>query len=103
MSMKNVKKGAGPDPHAWMFLSPEAPPMPRKENIREWYRRTTGWAGRVIVFVTVCSVITMGIMWANASLPALQRIQTFNGALTIPLIGGVWIFGFIFMFLVPSR
>jgi len=94
-----------PNPHAWLHgaSAKAAPAAPKKESIREWYARSTGWAGKVIVFVTLCSFVTMGIMWAVASLPALQRIQTFNGALTIPLIGGVWIFGFIFMFLVPSR
>lgn len=94
-----------PNPHAWLHgaSAKAAPAAPKKESIREWYTRSTGWAGKVIVFVTLCSFVTMGIMWAMASLPALQRIQTFNGALTIPLIGGVWIFGFIFMFLVPSR
>ena len=94
-----------PNPHAWMtgVSEPKAPPPPKPESIREWYKRSTGWAGKVIVMVTLCSFVTMGIMWAFASLPVLQRIQTFNGALTIPLIGGVWIFGFIFMFLVPSR
>lgn len=94
-----------PNPHSWLHGAPvkATPAAPKKETIREWYARSTGWAGKVIVFVTLCSFVTMGIMWAMASLPALQRIQTFNGALTIPLIGGVWIFGFIFMFLVPSR
>ena len=94
-----------PNPHAWMtgVAEPKAPPPPKPESIREWYKRSTGWASKVIFFITMCSFITMGIMQAFASLPTLQRLQTFNGALTIPLIGGVWIFGFIFMFLVPSR
>ncbi len=94
-----------PNPHTWMAggAEPKAPPPPKPESIRQWYKRSTGWAGKVIFVVTMISFIIMGLMQALASLPTLQRLQTFNGALTIPLIGGVWIFGFIFMFLVPSR
>lgn len=103
MSKKSAPVTMLPNPHGWMQIPSKGAPPAKKETIREWYARSTGWAGKVIVFVTLCSFVTMGIMWAMASLPALQRIQTFNGALTIPLIGGVWIFGFIFMFLVPSR
>jgi hypothetical protein len=75
----------------------------KKESIREWYRRTTSRARGAILWATVISVALMGVMWALASLHVLQRIQTFNGALTVPLLGGVWILSFIFMFLIPSR
>lgn len=103
--LSTVKAPAAPvNPHAWMTAVPVSPkPVARKESIREWYRRTTGWAVKAIVFLTVCSVTTIGIMWCVASLPTLQRLQTANGALTIPLIGGIWIFGFIYLFLTPSR
>lgn len=101
-----VKIQATPaNPHAWMGL-PHTTPKPvvaKKETIREWYSRKTGWAVKAIVFLTTCSIGTMCLMWATASLPQLQRLQTFNGALTIPLIGGIWIFGFIYLFLTPSR
>lgn len=92
------------NPHSWMTTAPGAPKAaPKRESIREWYTRKTGWAFKAIVFMTTCSVVTMLVMWGSASLPQLQRLQTFNGALTIPLIGGIWIFGFIYMFLTPSR
>lgn len=103
--MKKVdqKMKEGVNPHGWMEVPGMPKAAPKKESIREWYSRKTGWAFKAICFMTTCSLITMCIMWASASLPQLQRLQTFNGALTIPLIGGIWIFGFIYMFLTPSR
>jgi hypothetical protein len=75
----------------------------RKESIRAWYERTTRRARKAIVLATFASLGIMGVMWLTASLPLLQRVQTWNGALTVPLLGGVWIMSFIYMFLVPSR
>lgn len=93
------------NPHDWMHagMATQKTAAPKRESIREWYSRKTGWAFKAICFMTTCSVATMCVMWGAASLPQLQRLQTFNGALTIPLIGGIWIFGFIYMFLTPSR
>ena len=103
MKKVQIKMKELPNPHSWMGGPSLPKPAPRKESIREWYSRKTGWAFRAICFMTTCSVATMTVMWISASLPTLQRLQTFNGALTIPLIGGIWIFGFIYMFLTPSR
>ncbi len=75
----------------------------KPESIRDWYERTTRKARRALVWATAMSFSVMGGMWLLADLTTLQKLQTFNGALTVPLIGGLWIFSFIFMFLVPSR
>jgi hypothetical protein len=81
----------------------EAKPVTKPESIREWYQRTTKRARRALFWSTLVSFAVMGLMWTCASTNTLTRLQTFNGALTVPLIGGLWIFAFIFMFLVPSR
>lgn len=75
----------------------------KPESIRQWYERTTGQWRKGLWAAAGATVCVMGVMWATADLPVLQRIQTFNGALTIPMFGGLWVLSFIFMFLVPSR
>lgn len=75
----------------------------QKESIRQWYQRTTRSARKVVIYGMCVSVLAIMIMGLFSSFGLLARIQTANGALTIPLIGGIWIFAFIFMFLVPSR
>lgn len=75
----------------------------KPESIRDWYERTTKNSRIGFVVMTIVAFSIMAAMWIFASMPTLSRIQTFNGALTVPLIGGLWIFAFIFMFLVPSR
>lgn len=73
------------------------------ESIREWWRSKTKNARRALLGATVLSTVVMALMWVLATTETIMRIQTFNGALTIPLWGGLWIFGFIFLFLVPTR
>lgn len=77
--------------------------MEKLEPIRAWYQRTTKRSRTGFVVMTVVAVSIMAAMWIFAGLPTLSKLQTFNGALTVPLIGGLWIFAFIFMFLIPSR
>lgn len=48
----------------------------------------------------VCSAI---LLWFSASTALLARIQTFNGALTIPVGALTWAFAFTFVFLVPMK
>lgn len=75
----------------------------KQENIRAWYKRTTSGYRKAMYWATGLSLAIMAFMWFTCSLTTLQKIQTFNGALTVPLLGGLWIFLFIFAFLVPSR
>lgn len=75
----------------------------KPESIRGWYQRTTKNSRVGFVAMTVVAFSVMAAMWIFASMPTLSKLQTFNGALTVPLIGGLWIFAFIFMFLIPSR
>ncbi len=75
----------------------------KPESIREWYQRTTKKARYALFWATVVTVPLIVCLSTLAPLGFLTRAQTANGALTIPLVGAIWIFAFIFMFLVPSR
>jgi methyl-accepting chemotaxis protein len=78
-------------------------PEPASESIRQWYDRTTRKWRKFLWCASVATLVVMGVSFLSLSTPTLARIQTFNGALTIPLWGGLWILSFILMFLVPSR
>jgi hypothetical protein len=75
----------------------------KAEGVRAWYERTTRKSRRTFIIATACTVTLMFLMWTLAPMSTLKRIQEFNGALTLPLFGGLWLYMFIFMFLVPSR
>lgn len=75
----------------------------KSESIREWYDRTTRKWRKGLWVAAAATLCVMGIAYALLDTPMLARLQTFNGALTIPLWGGLWILSFIFMFLIPSR
>lgn len=75
----------------------------KKERIRDWYRRTTGRSIRILFWIT--GVALIGMVAAHFLMPyeMLHKTQIFNGALTLPILGGIWIFFFIYGFLMPSR
>jgi hypothetical protein len=75
----------------------------KSESIREWHRRTTRKSRVGLAVATVISLALMTVLWFTCDLETLKFAQTFNGALTMVLLGGLWVFAFIFMFLVPSR
>jgi hypothetical protein len=75
----------------------------RPEGIRAWYDRTTSKARKVLVLSTILA-ITGGIFaFFSLSSAMSSRLQTFNGALVIPIFGLIWIVGFIYIFLIPQR
>jgi hypothetical protein len=77
--------------------------MSAPESIRSWYRRTT----RAALIALVWSAIAAGILSVAAFFfmpqDAIVKVQTFNGAFTVPVFGGLWIASFIFLWLNPSR
>ena len=79
-------------------------PMPNpKEGIRAWYKKSTRRAMRGLVWATAILVTVIVLVWMFAPLAKLQHAQTFNGALTIPGFGGLWIASFILTWLIPMR
>lgn len=96
------------DPNSWMFKTASDTQDEEikgvvEESIRQWYERTTKKWRMALVYATVFAAVTASIMWVMAELPFLARLQTFNGALTIPVAAGIWMATFVFIFLVPSR
>ncbi len=76
---------------------------PAPQGIRAWYKQSTRRAMRGLVWATIILVTAIVLVWLFAPLAKLQHAQTFNGALTIPGFGGLWIASFILTWLIPMR
>jgi len=74
-----------------------------REGIRQWYDRTTRFWRKGLVWATIVALIGAAIFYSLGSMGVFTRIQTFNGALTIPVGAALWMAAFVFIFLVPSR
>jgi len=74
-----------------------------QESARQWYIRTTRRSMRILYVATV--VITAGAVTFFAFAPDRLnlKLQIFNGAVTIPAYGGLWLASFILIWLVPMR
>lgn len=75
----------------------------KPESIRQWYQRTTSKARMSLIWVSAVSIIFGVLFFLYAPLKLAQFMQTANGAVTIPIAGGIWIAAFVYIFLVPSR
>lgn len=78
-------------------------PAKKAESVRGWYHRTTSGARKFLLIfsaVAICAAILL-FVFAPQSLHA--SIQQFNGAYVIPVAGGIWILGFLYIFLIPQR
>jgi hypothetical protein len=78
-------------------------PAEKPETIRQWYDRTTSKARMSLFWVSGVSIIFGVLFFMFAPLKLAQFMQTANGAVTIPIAGGIWIAAFVYIFLVPSR
>lgn len=78
-------------------------PAEKPESIRQWYQRTTSKARMSLVWASAISIIFGVLFFMFAPLKLAQFMQTANGAVTIPIAGGIWIAAFVYIFLVPSR
>lgn len=104
--MLNEKNGS---PEAWMCGSSEPVSSAQraretaKESIRMWYERTTKKWRMGLVWCTLFALVGAAVVYFIASFSFLARLQTFNGAMTIPIAGLIWLLAFVYIFLVPSR
>lgn len=78
-------------------------PDGRPEPLRVWYTRSTRKAIRSLLAATVIAVLGMVAFWVFVPPDISSRIQTANGAYTIPMFGGLWIAAFMFIWLIPMR
>lgn len=74
-----------------------------KEGIRQWYNRTTRTWRKALLWSTVIAIIGAAIFFCLGSMPIFTKLQTFNGAMVIPIGAGLWMAAFVFIFLIPSR
>lgn len=84
-------------------MNGQQPVMEKPETIRQWYDRTTS---RMRVFLTLFTAIAIvgGVVFFFLVPHAVNvKLQTFNGAITIPISALIWILAFVYIFLVPSR
>ena len=72
-------------------------------GIRAWYERSTKRARRALVWATLIMAIGMFVFWTCVPSAWAARLQTANGAYTIPAFGGLWIAAFMFIWLIPMR
>lgn len=75
----------------------------KNETIRQWYQRTTRRARKAIFYASIASSVVMAFSWSNMSILTMGKIQTFNGALTVPFLAVIWTSALVFMFLRPTR
>lgn len=86
----------------------EAIPVPGKktakmESIRQWYHRTTSGARKFLLIFSLIAIVAAIVMFVCAPQSLHASIQQFNGAYVIPVAGGIWILGFLYIFLIPQR
>jgi len=85
-------------------MSTEQKPVAEKpESIRQWYNRTTSKMRSWLAVMTAFSIIGGVTFFCLVPHTASMRLQTFNGAITIPIAALIWILAFVYIFLVPSR
>jgi hypothetical protein len=73
------------------------------EPIRAWFERKTKKIRKSIFWFSIVAVIGSVVAFAFMPEKYIATLQVFNGAMTIPVFGGIWMVSFIFMFLLPSR
>jgi hypothetical protein len=73
------------------------------ESIREWYRKTTKKSLVSLWWAAFFSSIGAVLFYVFAPPSVHLKLQVFNGAITIPVAGAIWIVSFILLWLVPMR
>jgi hypothetical protein len=90
------------DPLEKSRVDPE--PDGRKDpGIRGWYETRTRASRRFLYGSMALGALGAALFWMLAPFSLSQHLQTFNGAVLIPLAGGIWIAAFILVWLVPMR
>lgn len=84
-------------------MTNDAQEKPKPESIRSWWTKKTRRVTRALVVASVVSFVGSLIFFKLAPPETVARLQVFNGAMTLPLGGALWLAAFIFQFLIPSR
>jgi hypothetical protein len=78
-------------------------PVKKGESVRAWYHRTTSGARKFLLIFSAIAICLAVVMFIYAPQSLHVSIQQFNGAYVIPVAGGIWILGFLYIFLIPQR
>lgn len=78
-------------------------PAKKGESVRGWYHRTTSGARKFLLIFSAIAICAAVVMFVFAPQSLHASIQQFNGAYVIPVAGGIWIMGFLYIFLIPQR
>lgn len=73
------------------------------ESIRQWYGRTTSGARKFLLIFSLFAIAAAIVLFIYAPQSMHASLQQFNGAYVIPVAGGIWILGFLYIFLIPQR
>jgi len=73
------------------------------EPIRQWYKKTTKKSLRSLWIASAVTFVGAILFYVLAPPGVHLSLQVFNGAITIPAAGGIWIVSFILLWLVPMR
>lgn len=79
------------------------PKSQKGESIRQWYGRTTSGARKGLLVFSALAIGVAILLFIYAPQSMHQSLQQFNGAYVIPVAGGIWIAGFLYIFLIPQR
>lgn len=79
------------------------PKNQKSESIRQWYGRTTSGARKALLVFSAIAIGVAVLLFIYAPQSMHQSLQQFNGAYVIPVAGGIWIAGFLYIFLIPQR
>ena len=77
--------------------------MDRRETAHEKYRRAAARSIRALLWSSIGITIAALVFFAVAPEWLMKRIEAFNGAITIPAGGAIWIAAFIILWLNPMR
>lgn len=75
----------------------------KDESVRAWYEHATKRARKALAFATLVTTVVAVLAFIFAPEKLILHAQVFNGALTIPAAGGIWIAAFMFIWLIPMR
>lgn len=78
-------------------------PAKKGESVRAWYHRTTSGARKFLLYFSAIAIVAAIALFMLAPQSLHASIQQFNGAYIIPVAGGIWILGFLYIFLIPQR
>ena len=77
--------------------------MKKPEKIRDWYSKKTHWAIWSLLWSFIVVTVFSVVFFVLAPEWLILKLQLFNGAVSIPLYGALYMAAFILIWMVPIR